>query len=363
MSVEQTPLIDLTVPVHSAARPVRRAVASALAGTTAPIRVLVVAHNIDPSIIEANLGDLAVDPRVTLTELQDGVSSPAGPMNQGFASSTAPFISLLGSDDELAPGALDSWLAVQKKTGATAVLPKITIVGRDSNPLPPIRSGRRRRRLDAAKDRLAYRTAPLGLIDRSRFGHLRFSEGLSSGEDIALSAELWFHSRIIAVDTDGPGYLVHEDAGDRVSFTPRPVPEDFAFLDDFEDAPWFTSLRRSARTALVVKLLRIQYLNAITLRCSSRDELLRHQNDLRDVLTRLQRMAPAAPALLSRVDHRIVAEALSSLPDTDRITILAHDRWNQRSFGALLTPNPLRSLHRQAMVPLFLASNRTADVS
>ncbi|PRA82973.1 glycosyltransferase [Microbacterium sp. MYb66] len=357
------PLVDVTIAVHSATRPVRRAVASVLDGTTAPVRVIVVAHNIDPAVIRDNLGDLAGDDRVILLELQDGIRSPAGPMNAGFANSTAPFIALLGSDDEFAPGALDSWLRVQKETGASAVIPKIAIVGRHNNPLPPLRGGRRSRRLDAAKDRLAYRSAPLGLIDRNRFGHLRFAEGLSSGEDIALTAELWFRGRDLAVDIDGPAYVGHEDEKDRVTFTPRPVHEDFAFLAGLEDAAWFRGLRSRARTAVVVKLLRIQFLSAIGVRATSTEDLVTHQAELRETLGRLEKLAPRALRLLSRVDHRIIAEAFSSAPDVERIKVLANDRWNQRSFGALLTPNPWLSLHRQGMARLFFAANRTDRIT
>lgn len=354
-----SPAVDVTIAVHSATRPIRRAVASVLDGTAAPVRVIVVAHNIDPAIIRDNLGDRADDERVLLLDLQDGIRSPAGPMNLGFATSTAPFVALLGSDDEFAPGALDSWLRVQRETGASTVIPKIVIVGRHNNPLPPVRGGRRSRRLDAARDRLAYRSAPLGLIDRARFGHLRFAEGLSSGEDIALTAELWFRGHRIAVDIDGPAYVGHEDEKDRVTFTPRPVEEDFAFLSGLEDAAWFRELRPRARTAVVVKLLRIQFLSAIGVRATSTGELVAHQAALRRVLDRLEALAPRALRLLSRVDHRIIAEAFSPAPDVARIGVLANDRWNQRSFGALLTPNPLLSLHPQAMARLFRAANRT----
>lgn len=357
------PLVDVTIAVHSATRPIRRAVSSVLEGTAAPVRVLVVAHNIDPEVIRENLGGYATDERVLLLELQDGIRSPAGPMNFGFANSTAPFIALLGSDDEFAPGALDSWLRVQRETGATAVIPKVTLVGRHNNPLPPVRNGRRSRKLDAAKDRLSYRSAPLGLIDRRRFGHLRFTEGLSSGEDIALTGELWFHGRNLAVDIDGPAYVGHEDEGDRVTFTPRSVREDFAFLTGLEAAPWFRALGRRARTAAVVKLLRIQFLSAIGVRATSSEELVAHQRQLRETLDHLTRLAPGAPRLLSRVDHRIIAEAFSTTPDVERIRVLANDRWNQRSLGALLTPNPLDSLHPQAMARLFFAANRTDRIS
>ncbi|MDR6866309.1 hypothetical protein J2Y69_000901 [Microbacterium resistens] len=354
------PLVDATIAVHSASRPIARAVASIVDHTKAPVRVNVVAHNIDPDIIRTHLGPYADHPQVRLLSLQDGIHSPAGPMNHGFEHSTAPFLTLLGSDDELAPGALDSWLALQRQTHADAVLPRIVILGRPTTPLPPIRTrtGARAVLLSARRDRLSYRSAPLALIDRARFGHLRFTEGIGSGEDIAVSAELWFASRRIAVDRKGPAYLGHEDAGDRVTSALRTVPEDFAFLDAVDEAPWFRRMSRADRTALVSKLLRIQFLGAITAR---RETIAEHTDDLRRVLTRLRRMAPRALSVLSRVDRKIIDEALSSAPDPGRILELAQERWNSRSLGVLLTRNPLFSLHAQAMLRLLRDADRIGE--
>lgn len=351
----RTPLIDVTIAVHSSTRPIARAVSSVVDHTAAAVRVNVVAHNIDPDVIRTNLGVYSEHPGVRLLPFHDGIHSPAGPMNHGLARSTAPFVALLGSDDELAPGALDSWLALQRQTGASAVIPRIVIEGRPSTPLPPVRRGTRSRRLSARRDRLSYRSAPLGLIDRERFGHLRFTEGIPTGEDIAFSAELWFCGRNLAIDRDGPPYLVHEDAGDRVTSAPRPVPEEFAYLDALEQAPWLQALSRADRLALVSKLVRIQLLGAISAR---RETIAEHREDVRAVLRRLEALAPGVLSVLSRVDRKILDETFADAPDPERILTLSYDRWNNRSLGALLTQNPLRVLHPQAMLRLLSAANR-----
>lgn len=347
------PVVDVVIAVHSGSRPIRRAVASVLDHTRAAVRVIVVAHNIDPAVIQTNLAEYAGNAQLTLLSLSDGIHSPAGPMNHGLAHATAPFVTLLGSDDELAPGALDSWLAVQRRTRATAVIPRIVIDGRRTTPLPPVRNGTRSRRLSARRDRLSYRTAPLGLIDRSRFGHLRFTEGLPTGEDIVFSAELWFRGRNLAIDRDGPPYIVHEDAGDRVTAPLRPVAEEFAFLRALEEAPWLDELGRADRVALISKLLRIQLLGAVVVR---RDSLAASQRELRAAFERLQSIAPAAVATLSRIDRKVLDEAFRDSPDPERILALSYDRWNARSLGALLTRNPLRSLHPQAMLRILTAA-------
>lgn len=352
------PLVDVTVPVHNAVRPIARAVSSIVDHTRVAVRVNVVAHNVDPDVIGANLGALIADPRVRLLSLRDGIHSPAGPMNYGIAHSDAPFIAVMGSDDELAPGALDSWLALAQRTGATTVLARVDLRDR-IDPYPPVRRGRRRTRLDARKDRLAYRSAPLGLIDRRRFGQLRFTEGLASGEDLAYSATLWFTGHDIAYDLTGPAYIVNSDAGDRVTFAPRAVADDFEFLDAIEATPWFAQLGRRARTALAIKVLRVHFFDAVLARANSAEGIGPHRDGLNAVADRLDRMAPGVFRLLARVDNRVVAEVRSASPDPHAIRALLTSRWNYRSVGALVPADPLLTLHRQAPLRTLYAGLRS----
>lgn len=358
-----TPQIDVVIPVHSATRPVGRAVKSVLDGTTARVRVNVVAHNIDPSIIESNLGLLLADERVRMLPFEDGIRSPAGPMNHGLDQATAPFVAVMGSDDELAPGAIDSWLRLQSETGATTVLARIRIVGRGSDPYPPVRNGRRQRSLDARKDRLAYRSAPLGIVDRRRFGDLRFTEGLPSGEDLAYSATLWFTGEHIAYDMSGPAYLVHDDADDRVTFSSRDVAADFAFLDAIETAPWYPALSRADRQALAIKILRVHLFDAILARVNAPEGLAAHRTDLAAVIDRLQGMAPGVLALLARVDRQVIDELQAPTPDPARILHLLDARWNYRTVGALTPRNPFLALHRQAPFRTLFAGMRSMSAA
>ena len=98
--------VDLVIAVHTPTRPIARAVRSALsAGRSA--RVTVVCHNVDRADIAAVLDGLADDDRVRLIELRDGLFSPSGPFNAGLDAADATWVSIMGSDDELEPGALD----------------------------------------------------------------------------------------------------------------------------------------------------------------------------------------------------------------------------------------------------------------
>ncbi len=357
------PLVDVTIAVHSAARPIARAVASVVEHTSTPVRVTVVAHNIDPALIHANLGEYARDPRVRLMELSDGIRSPAGPMNHGLAASDAPFVAVLGSDDEFAPGAIDSWLRLQQETGASTVLARIVLGARGADPYPPVRDGRRTRRLDARKDRLSYRSAPLGLIDRTRFGDLRFTEGLPSGEDLAYSATLWFTGRNLAYDLTGPGYIVHADAEDRVTFAPRPVADDFAFVAAIERTPWFPRLGRRDRVALAVKILRVHFFDAVLARVRSDEGIAGHRAALIAVLNRIESLAPGAVALLARADRAVIDELNAPDPDPDRILHLLDARWNYRSVASLLTRNPILALHRQGPLRTLRAGMRATTAT
>lgn len=338
--------VDVILPVHSATRPVARAAHSVLDHTRAPVRLNVIAHNINPDVIRGNLGELAEDPRLRLLSHQDGIPSPSGPMNLGLDAATAPYFALLGSDDEFAPGALDSWLRIAKETGASTVLARIERDLQGPDPLPPTRRARTRD-LDPVKDRLSYRCAPLGLVSRDRFSGLRFAPGLRSGEDLEFTARLWFLGSHIAYDRAGPAYIGHEDEADRVTGEARPVDQDFAFLELILSSDWFRNLSKAARKALGVKTLRLHYFDAVFARLGSAAEFSQHRNALEDVVSRIERETPGAVGLLSRVDRAVIDEVRSSMPDADRIRELLAARWDGR-LSSKLPRNLLLSMHRQA---------------
>lgn len=341
-----TPEVDVIIPVHTRTRPVLRAVRSVLDHTAAAVRVIVVAHGVAREEIVANLAPLAEGDRLQVLHLDDGIASPSGPMNVGLDSATAPFVSLLGSDDELAPGALDSWLRIARETGASTVMARIDRLQTGTDRYPPVRLGRTRD-LHPAKDRLAYRSAPLGLISRDHHSELRFTPGLHSGEDLEFTAVLWFTGSRIAYATSGPGYVGHEDEGDRVTHATRSVTEDFAFLNTTIDAPWFRRLPRSQRTAFGVKVLRLHFFDAVFHRLQTADGISSHRPELEEVLRRVARAAPGSVGLLARVERRILDELRAPAPDPERIRFLLAARWEGGPLGTLVTRNPLRSLHRQ----------------
>lgn len=341
------PRVDVVIAVHTPARPVERAVRSVLETTRARVRVNVVVHNTDPVGIRARLAELADDPRVRLLELHDGIPSPAGPMNVGLAHATADFTCLLGSDDELGPGAFDEWLAVAEEDRADVVIAPLVRVGGSVDPYPPVRNGRRDA-LHPVRDRLAYRSAPLGLVSRARFGELRLAERLGSGEDIPFVVAMWFSGARISFPVASPPYLEHIDGDDRVTYEARPLHEAFRFLEAVAALPGFPVLGRDEREALVVKILRIHVFDALQARCRPYGLTGDDRDDLTAVLTRLREWSPTAERLLSRADTRALRTAQDPEASGDAVRAALAARRRYRTPGAVITADPLRALHRQA---------------
>src|SRR5699024_12384833 len=131
------------------------------------------------------------------------------------------YIAIMGSDDVLQPGASSSWYWLARRHRAEAVIARLERAGRVV-PTPPTRP-LRRTRLDGVKDRLCYRSAPLGLVSRevvTRLG-LRLGEEVAVGDDGGLGARLWFHARGV-FDRRGPACVIGEGAAERGTHAPRP---------------------------------------------------------------------------------------------------------------------------------------------
>lgn len=346
--------VDVIIPIHTDSRPLERTVASVLDHTSAHVRVAFVAHNIDPAIIRRMLGHFAQHPNVMLLHLADGIGSPAGPLNHGIARTSSPYYAVLGSDDELAPHAIDSWLALAREKGSSSVMARVERSLSGPEQLPPTRR-RRIRDMDAVKDRLLYRCVPQGLVSRTHHPNLRFSEGLRSGEDLQFTAELWFLGERIAYDRFGPAYILHEEGDDRVTSAIRTVDEDFAFLDRIESSPWHSRLSPAQRTALAMKNLRMHWFDAVLARLNSPEGLRHHLPALRAVHARIEASAPGVTRLLSRPDHDVVDMIHGSEPDPDRLLALLSERWN-RTPRTLLTRNLARALHRQGPMRTTLST-------
>lgn len=357
-------LVDVVIAVHTAQRPVARAVASVFAAAGAvAVRVTVVAHNVDPVLIEANLSAVTVPTGSTVRVLAftDATRSPAGPFNHGLDAARAPFVAIMGSDDQLAPGAITSWLALAQRTGAAAVIARLATAHPDGSvaavvPTPPARP-LRTARLDGVRDRLSYRSAPLGLLDRATLERsgLRFTLGHEVGEDVAFVTRLWFSGAPIAFDRHGPAYLVQDDAGDRTTYVTRPVAVELAFLTDLVTQDWFVALPLPARRSAAVKFLRIHVFGLLLHRTEqfwTPDERVA----LAGVVGAVLHAAPECERVLSRADHAVLRAVVDPTSAVGPLLALAAARRRHGHPTTVVTHDLTRLLAREAPMRLMAAS-------
>ncbi|MCB2413613.1 glycosyltransferase family 2 protein [Demequina sp. TTPB684] len=347
------PVVDVVIPVHTDRRPIARATSSVLSTASVATRVTVVCHNVSPNDIAAALGTWVSDPRVRLLHLEDGLMSPAGPLNAGLDAATGEFTALLGSDDEYEPGAIDAWVAVARHDEADVVIPPLRISPGATTRSPPTRPFRKRK-LDGVKDRLAYRTVQLGLVSRDRFGGVRMTPGLRTGEDVIQGASLWYSDARISLARRAPGYLIHQDdpAG-RTSASPKPAAESLGFLDAVLAQEFIASLTQAQKESFAVKLLRTHVMDILgaSLRAGAPME---DRAVLAIATRRILDFAPIATGILSRREARIV-EGLLNTADPDLLSADLAVLTDYRRPSNLFPASIRQLMHREA-TPRFLAS-------
>jgi len=351
------PRVDVIVGVHNEARPVERVTGSALA-SAAPVRVTVVAHNTDPNGIQRRLGVLGDDPRVRVVHLADGVRSPANAYNRGIEESTAEFLSIIGSDDEFAAGAIDAWLALADSAEADVVIAPVLRTNGGIGTTPRPRPGRRTQ-LDGDRDRLFERSAPLGLIRRASFPELRLTNGVLRGEDQAYALHLWFSGASVAFDPTLPPYLEHADQDDRVTRAPASLAEDFAFLDAVEGDPVFRAMAPAARRAYAAKTMRVLAIDAVLARADDSGLDEESSRALAIALERLRGWAREPDALNAREDCRLLdAAAAGPQAAAEFVRLLSARRAPGRSLSRVLPSSPWLVFHRHAPLRSLLAHRR-----
>ncbi|MBT1003035.1 glycosyltransferase family 2 protein [Paenarthrobacter sp. DKR-5] len=329
------PAVDVVIAVHNAARPVRRAVESVFAAGLAPgrdggVRVSVVCHNVPVEEIRA-LFPSPLAEQVRFLSCADGIPSPAGPFNTGLAAADAEYVSIMGSDDTLEPGALADWLEVARCCTSDAVIAPQRHAGGAKVRTPPVRVGRRRH-LDPVKDRLSYRTAPLGLVRTAEIRRqgLAFSAGRRSGEDQEFSSKLWFGGGRIDYARGAGRYVVGADAADRITSARRPVAEDLGFATDLVAGEWFRHLPQRARTAIVTKILRVHVFGMVLARAGGDGWSAADRQALAEAAGALTAAAPGARRLLSVADNRLLQSILDPGSPEAVLVRRAHER---RRFG------------------------------
>jgi hypothetical protein len=360
---DRTPVIDVVIPVHDPRRPVERAIASALADDL-PVRVTVVCHGLDPERFGARLDSLR-DPRLRVVEFHDGVRSPAGPFNHGIDLATAEYIAVMGSDDHLEPGALRHWYETARSIGADAILAPVRELDGSILKVPLVRPGREIR-LDPVRDRLAYRSAAIGLVRRD-WMHARrpfFEVGLRTGEDIARSMELWFTGGALGFPRSGPAYVGGYEVEGHTSQAPFSVSDALEPVRRLRRTTWLPTLTARRRRAIAVRVLRLNLLDGVLRRRPRAEDWTADDVDrVRDVTRSWVGVAPAVLAAFSLSDRALLDRVME--PGVDPAGVAAAiETWISGSsrWRRLLTRNPLRILGADAPARRYLALWRTADM-
>ena len=348
--------LTVVIACHTPERPVGRAVASILEGNGESAEVLVVAHNRPAEEIR---GALRPEHRqaARIIEHRDAFRSASGPFNAGIRAATTPFVAIMGSDDELAPGAVASWLAVQERTGAEFVITRLAPGRRGRGvPTPAVRM-HRGGLVDLARDRLAYRSAPLGLMSRAMLERTGAAlvEGATVGGDVGMVTEL-MATVPTAYDRYGPPYVIGEDAGDRVTYVVRPMTEQLGFFPDLLQAPWAARLSRSARAAIGTKLLRIHVFGAVFYRQDEEIWTAEERESLAAITADVLDRAPGCERPLSRADRRLLDACLDPSVPAAELMAAARDRRRHGRPATLLPRELTRSLHREAPLRFMAAS-------
>lgn len=358
--------VDVIIACHTPARPIGRAVASILDGNAPSACVTVVCHNRSAEDIADAIAP-AHRERVRYLEHLDPRPSASGPFNAGMCLARTPWVSIMGSDDQLAAGAVDSWLALAKQTGAEFVVPRLALGSETQHvPTPAVRPSRAlapghasglTSLADLEKDRLAYRSAPLGLlsVEMLRRSGAQLVEGATVGGDVAMVTRL-FATVPTAYDATGPVYLIGEDATDRVTYVVRPIAEQLGFLIDLVEQDWFQNLETAQRRSIIVKMVRIHIFGAVYYRDRAENWSKEERRDLATICRRMHRAAPGFARVLSVADRRLLDACIDHRVPTETLIQRAQQRRRHGHPATLVTRDPAWLLEREAPLRFMAAS-------
>lgn len=361
MTDSPRPLVDVILPVHSTDRPLNRAVASVVDGGLpldgeGGVRITVVCHNIEPDLVLPTLRPQFRE-MVTVLALQDNGRTPGEPRNFALDHVTAEYVCFLDSDDTLDPGALARWVGIARKGDAAVVLARLTHSDGRLVRTPVTRPGRTKN-LDALADRLVYRTHLFGLIRADaieRLG-LRFPEGFVAGEDQSFSLPLYSDAGRVDYARGFPGYVLHDDATDRITSVFSPLAEELKPFLIFGSSAWLRSRPMTVRRSYAVKVLRVQLFGEVTRRTRTGSWTAADAEAAQHSLRQLLADAPGAERAMSRADRELMDVLEKAGTDLAEVSRAAEGR---RRFGApaTLVPRDLTMLlHRDSPLRFMMAA-------
>ncbi|MDQ0645034.1 glycosyltransferase [Microbacterium murale] len=343
--------IEVIIACHDPSRPLARAVSSLFQDVRVRdrVRAVIVAHGTAPGALEAQLTDVEGDWQVV--PFSDGVRSPAGPFNHGLRAVRAEYCAVMGSDDYLEPGAMEAWLAQADESGADAVIAPIRLQGESRMPNPLVGLFRERR-LDASRDRLFYRTAPLGIVrtQTMRDLGLTMAEGVRVGEDFEFGIRLWSLADRVDFARNAPCYVIGTDAKERTTYAPLSLDERFEPITRLLDDGLPQVLTAAHRRALAIKLVRISVLGAA--HTLSAQNAWRDDDEVIELAAALRRLLALAPRVLEpfNLQNRRVLDALLHEPTISKVTAEVQRSATATRWERWATRNPLYMFHRESML-------------
>lgn len=353
----RSPLVDVIIAVHDLGRPVARTLTSALAtewDRSGAVRVTVACHELDAAEVAALLPDDAA-PFTRLLEVRDGLGSPSGPYNAGMDAATAELVTIIGSDDFFEPGALRAW---QARAGAEVdvVLAPLRMQTGEAINTPRVRP-RRTQALDPVADRMAYRTAPLGLLRLETLNRLslRLDEGMKVGGDIAFTVQLWRLARRVDLAAGAPAYVVGVDASTRVTTTVRPLAVSLAPYTTLLARDWFMDLPEAYRRAVAIKILRIHVLDNVARRATVDAWGEGEIAYLRRVVGQLVACGSRVLWPFSRADREVLDTILGPASTAEDVVRAAAARSAAGRWAHLFPPVPWNALDRESTLRYYVA--------
>jgi len=363
------PPVEVVVPVHQPTRPVGRAVASVLRDPVGA-GAIVVAHGLDPRALDAQLGPLAAEAgdRLRVVRLDDGRRSPAGPFNHGIDEVRSEWFAIMGSDDWLEEGALSAWLdharrAAGAGSGPDVVLAPLRHQSEQDVPTPLPRHGRTAE-LDVVRDRLLYRTAPLGLLRTAawRAQGAAFDADVARGVDMETTALLW-SSPEIRVDyaRHAPRYVIGADATDRVTLAPGPLSEVLHAVRRTAAEPRLLDRPHAVRRALAIKLARIHLMGVAIARTETADVDALTPADaeaLHATAHALTGLHPGWPLAFTAADRRLLEACADPQAGPEEIRRAARRRREAGLWARNVPRAPWRALDRESTLVRYLLTAR-----
>jgi len=324
--------------------------------TVDELRVLIVCHNIAAAEIRPQLTDCE-GVRFELLEYHDGLRSPAGPRAFALDATRSEYFSFLDSDDFFEDGALDRWRSAADRGRLDAVIPRERHASGRRILTPPTRLFRSAR-LDATRDRLLYRTAPLGLLRREsaiRAG-VRFGDDVTNGSDQIFGLTMWFGSQRVLYDRRGPAYVVGDDAQSRVTRTTKPLAVELKASVDILNGDWFASRSLAEKQLIATKFVRIHLFDGVTSRLRGDEWTAADLEAASRFIALAARAAPGHERSLGRAESRLCGGLQRPEMSSEALRLLVSDRRRFVSAAALLTPRWRDLLRRDAPCRYSVAS-------